>query len=514
MRNPDGTGSITLTWTPGLLSTHTVIRRLDNTPPNTNAPQSLSDGVQVYRERNDKDGQDPTDIHTYTDTGLEEDIIYCYSAWAYDERTNTYSNGFVIACGGVPPSNPSNLTMESTTSSFVLNWTKGSATNTVIRRTINNPASSQEEGTLVYNSTESSFTDNDPELQKDTTYCYSLWAYNPTTTSLSTEHLSSCGVLSNITSPTNLSFPTIAYNSLVLNWTPGLGSTNTLIVRKQDSVPTSREDGTQIYLDNGDAFIDAGLTNNTNYCYALYATDGEEYTEPVTGCVTTIDLLGSQTNPGSSCQAIMESGQAKGTKTYWIDPDGGSISNEIQVYCDMVNDGGGWMLIKPDMISSEATALTSVSKTTDSNGGLIITITKTGTFGCTGDRSYLVLFKDIIPWTKIRSDYEFYDANSCWGIFGSSPRNPNPNLITFVPGVDVIRNQVRMGGSAGNNFDGITERCDNEYVNFWHCHNGTSTRSAQVILRRNSMSSLAGLSTGVNCTYSSSGWRHKNIYVK
>ncbi|BFT94087.1 hypothetical protein MNSC_00950 [Minisyncoccus archaeophilus] len=295
IRNPDGTGSITLSWIPGYLSTHTLIRRDYNTPPETRTDAS------IYYERNDKDNQDITSIHYHTDTGLSEDYIYCYSAWAYDERTNTYSNGFVLACGGVPPSNPTNLTMTSTTNSFNLNWTKGSSTNTVIRRSINTPPTNQEQGTLVYSSTSSSFTDTDITLTKNTTYCYSIWSYNPTTASLSTEYLSSCGTLSNMATPTNLSFPTVAYNSIILNWTPGSGSTNTLIVRKQGSIPTNKEDGTTIYEDNGNAFIDTGLSNNTQYCYALYAKNGEEYTEALTGCVTTLSqgIILTETRDGS-----------------------------------------------------------------------------------------------------------------------------------------------------------------------------------------------------------------------
>ena len=290
IRNPDGTGSITLSWIPGYLSTHTLIRRDYDTPPETR-----TDGNSTYYERNDKDGQDITDIHYYTDTGLSEDHIYCYSAWAYDERTNTYSNGFVLACGGVPPSSPSDLSMSSTTSSFNLTFTKGSSTNTVIRRSIDTPPQNQEQGTLVYNSAGSSFTDNDVTLAKDTTYCYSVWSYNPITASLSTEHLSACGTLSDMAAPTNLSFPTIAYNSIILNWTPGLGSTDTLIVRKQGSIPTSREDGTTIYEDNGNAFIDTGLEPGGTYCYAIWGYDqgsdvySEEY---ISECRNTLLPIG------------------------------------------------------------------------------------------------------------------------------------------------------------------------------------------------------------------------------
>jgi hypothetical protein len=264
---------------------------MDNTPPESIAPQSLTDGTQVYNERNDKDGQDPTDIHTYTDTGLADGIIYCYSAWAYDERTNMYSNGFVLACGGVPPSDASGLSMTSTVRSFNLSWTKGSGENTVIRRNISTPAANQEEGVAVYNGSAISFTDNDSGLLSDTEYCYSAWSYNPVTAALSTNHVSACGMLAELGVPSSLTFPTIAYNSIVLDWALGAGTTNTLIVRKQGSIPTSMSDGTQIYNDNGDAFIDTGLTDNTQYCYALYGTDGTDYSDPLTGCATTLDSI-------------------------------------------------------------------------------------------------------------------------------------------------------------------------------------------------------------------------------
>ena len=179
----------------------------------------------------------------------------------------------------------------------------------------------------------------------------------------------------------------------------------------------------------------------------------------------------------------------------------------------MVNDGGGWMLVTADMIQSEALTRTTATKTADSNGGLIVFIQRTGVAGCNGVKSYQVLFKDIIPWTKIRSDYEFYNGNSCWGIFGNASYIGS-NLVTYQAGTDTIRNQVRMGGSNGSNFDGTTARCDNETVNFWHSNQGTATRSAQVILRRNSMSSYAGLSTGTECSSGTDGWKYKNIYIR
>ncbi|OQB02700.1 MAG: hypothetical protein BWY21_02222 [Parcubacteria group bacterium ADurb.Bin216] len=122
-----------------------------------------------------------------------------------------------------------------------------------------------------------------------------------------------------MTTPTNLSFPTVAYNSIILNWTPGTGSTNTLIVRKQGSIPTSRTDGTTIYEDNGNAFIDTGLTDNTEYCYALYATDNTEYTEALTGCQTTQAITGLVSHwkfdEGTGTTAYDSAGTNHGTLT-------------------------------------------------------------------------------------------------------------------------------------------------------------------------------------------------------
>ncbi|MDD4074410.1 MAG: prepilin-type N-terminal cleavage/methylation domain-containing protein, partial [Candidatus Pacebacteria bacterium] len=275
-RDPEtGTGSITLSWTPGYLSTHTIIRRDVNT-----SPVSRTDGVEVYNQRNDSNNQDPTSIHYHTDNGLLDNTLYCYSAWAYDERTNTYSNGYVLVCGGISPSNPGNLLLTSNLDSITLSWTKGSSTNSVIRRAINTPPQNQNQGVLIYNQTESSFTDNSL-LVANTTYCYSVWAYNPITGTFSDEYLSGCGSLLEqgddpVLSPTNLTFPSVAYNSIVLNWAKGTGATKTLIVRKEGSIPLNKDDGTVVYLNIGNSFIDTNLSANTTYCYSLYSTNNEE----------------------------------------------------------------------------------------------------------------------------------------------------------------------------------------------------------------------------------------------
>ena len=46
-----------------------------------------------------------------------------------------------------------------------------------------------------------------------------------------------------------------------------------------------------------------------------------------------------------SCRAILFGGASVGSGVYTIDPDDGGPLAAVQVYCDMVRDGGGWTLV-------------------------------------------------------------------------------------------------------------------------------------------------------------------------
>ncbi|MFA6185458.1 MAG: DUF2341 domain-containing protein [Candidatus Shapirobacteria bacterium] len=271
--------------------------------------------------------------------------------------------------------------------------------------------------------------------------------------------------------------------NLLTYWVSGCGTTSTQIWPKIPSIP------------NGGATV-----------YVYY---GNPSATSVKSTVGTSDY------PGLSCKSILDAGNSTGNNTYWIDPTNGNISDKFQAYCDMTNDSGGWMLVTQSMISSEVGTSVTTTKTTNINGGVDISNSITHS-GCGASIYHRVLFTDIIPWTKIKADYEFLGGNSCWSIFGNtSYTGGSTNLIAFSSGTDTIHNQVKMGGSNGDNYDGINSRCDNETFNFWHSNQGVgTTRSAQVILRRNSMSSLAGLGTGAACSTAGYPWKYKNIYVR
>lgn len=65
--------------------------------------------------------------------------------------------------------------------------------------------------------------------------------------------------------------------------------------------------------------------------------------------------LGSQQRPASSASQLLAQG-ATTSGIYWIDPDGAGGQPAKLVYCDMVTDGGGWMLGLNSLIASEATS--------------------------------------------------------------------------------------------------------------------------------------------------------------
>jgi hypothetical protein len=221
---------------------------------------------------------------------------------------------------------------------------------------------------------------------------------------------------------------------------------------------------------------------------------------------------GGQAGRRGSCSELHRDEPNLPSGTYSITP--ASSGEETQVYCDMSGDGGGWMLVTEAMIDRELTSNVVVTRETDTLGGLIMTVESTVN-DCGGSESHLVLFRDVVSWTEIRANYSMSGSASCWSIFGDTTYTNGmaPNLFSFEAGVDTIRNELRMGGSNGDAFDGTTNRCNDETTNFWHFHNGFGIRRAQVLLRRLPTAMLAGLATGVGCTQSNS-WRYSDIYLR
>ncbi len=223
-----------------------------------------------------------------------------------------------------------------------------------------------------------------------------------------------------------------------------------------------------------------------------------------------------------SCLQIKEESQTTQDGMYWLDFDGSGGNPPSQYHCDMNLDGGGWTLVTQDMILEEDKRGVNIGYGADGNGGLIMTVTPTRD-GCGGNESgHTVLFDDSLEWTQIRADHRFYGGTSCWSIFGRYEGygfdvgdTPSPNLHDFDPAEDLIRDQVRMGGSSGDAFSGMIQACNNEATNFWHSARGNGERRAIVILRRVDLGAPAGLSAGVSCTdTNTTSWKYQSIYVR
>ena len=227
--------------------------------------------------------------------------------------------------------------------------------------------------------------------------------------------------------------------------------------------------------------------------------------------------------PIASCDTLKRAQPDTADGFQMIDPDGDGPMAAFKAWCDMTRDNGGWMLVGPGLIEEDTSSHTTSVQDVDTHGGAIVRVYMNN-FGCGVDdpSRHRLLLKDAPAWSKIRVSEMFVGDASCWHIFGAEEASQplDANLQEFDPNLDVVRDAVRMGGPAGDAFDGVALRCDDTSMNFWYESNGSAARSATVILRRRDPDALAGLSTGADCgsfgpaNTSPTWWEYREIYVK
>lgn len=225
----------------------------------------------------------------------------------------------------------------------------------------------------------------------------------------------------------------------------------------------------------------------------------------------------------TSCDALKRASPGTPDGVQLIDPDGDGPAPAFPAFCDMTSDDGGWMLVTAAMLGDETKVEATVVRGTGDHGGLVMRVFVNSP-GCASTKPrtrHRIFLADRLPWKRVRLAQTFAGSAACWHIFGGledAASSLDSNLVPFDPAQDTVRKAVKMGGSAGDAFDGRPTRCDNEATNFWR--DDVGERSATVILRRRDPGLPSGLSTGGDCGSSGPGetsetwWEYRDIYVK
>jgi hypothetical protein len=229
-------------------------------------------------------------------------------------------------------------------------------------------------------------------------------------------------------------------------------------------------------------------------------------------------IIGTSTFPGLSCKAILDAGNSSGDGKYWIDPSNGDSSDKEQVYCDMTNDDGGWMLVFPSMVNNvyTSTGFNVTTNEVDGNGGIRYTFTSVDT-GCgTGGvrpQANITISNDY-QWDRVRSK-KILGPNggaSCWGTDGVAGYTGNTNLESHSSELDVVQNCV-LSCSTSPFVMPPMGRCDNAAENFARFNQG-SDRSFEQISRRINRSTVSGPGVGLDCQTIGLDWTIEQIYIR
>lgn len=224
----------------------------------------------------------------------------------------------------------------------------------------------------------------------------------------------------------------------------------------------------------------------------------------------------------ASCKAALAAVPSAKDGLYDIDPDGPGPKPRFRGYCDMTRDEGGWLRIDDSIVERKTRAGVTGVESKDATGALVIRV-YANIFGCMNGAEQardLTYVAPDVSWTQVRYTQSFFGKAACWTILGGRDEQfPQPHhLLALDKRVDTVRNEVRMGGSAGDAFGGATAFCDDVTTNFWYF--GNAVRSLEVIQRRDDSGEPAGLSSVVDCGDVSAGttsplyWDYSAIFVR
>lgn len=202
---------------------------------------------------------------------------------------------------------PTGFTAVSTDCSVTLAWTKGTgADKTTIRRKSSSYPTSPTDGIAVYNGTSSSYSDANGGHQY-----YRAWSWAGDKHS---DGNASVNITVPICPPTGVTGEILINNTLNISWTKGAGANTTVVIRKSDSSPTSRTDGTVIYNSTGTHTIETDLASNYYFRLWSYANGTYSTSVPLDFGALVVNCYSEETNASLYFDIIVRN--ESGTQSY------------------------------------------------------------------------------------------------------------------------------------------------------------------------------------------------------
>jgi len=259
--------SITLSWTKGNGADYTVIRY-----STSGYPSSLSEGTLAYND---------TGTST-TISGLTPDTTYYFSFWAYDSESGYYSQEYTTHTATTPyvPPDPSNLVATTVNDTKIsLTWSASTDVNSVLVRKVGNYPSSPSDGTVIFNSSGTSYVDTG--LTPSTHYYYRVWTYNQ---GVYSENYAEDDAWTYPQPPQDVDYTLESSGTtanLTITWTKGQGADKTVIRKSANSFPSSPSDGILVYNGTGESYTDANIDQMWYYRLWSYNEESGLYSEGV-----------------------------------------------------------------------------------------------------------------------------------------------------------------------------------------------------------------------------------------
>ena len=212
----------------------------------------------------------------YSDITCEPDTEYCYRIFAFNQYGDSTPSNVDCATTfptGGPPAAPTNLVAAAVSSSQInLVWTDNSSNETGFKIEVDEG----DTGTFVYLDTVGAGVTSYPDtgLSVGVTYCYRVYAYNGEGDSDYSNADCDVPFAQPPAAPTNLVATAVSETEIELTWTDNSDNETGFKIEVDEG-----NTGTFVYLDtvgaNVTSYPDSGLTTGVEYCYRVYAYNGD-----------------------------------------------------------------------------------------------------------------------------------------------------------------------------------------------------------------------------------------------